>query len=84
NEDGYPDLLVGALERYEDESSEYVWLKYNQLGLSDTITPSDTGMNDTDAVSDFLFPLSSWLIHGNPRVMDKGLFRQRECYDELG
>ncbi|MBS3778127.1 MAG: VCBS repeat-containing protein [Candidatus Thermoplasmatota archaeon] len=85
NEDGYPDLLVGALERYEDESSEYVWLKYNQLGLSDTITPSDTGMSDTfDAVSDFLFPSSSWLIHGNPRVMDKGLFRQRDCYDELG
>ncbi|MFO8078235.1 MAG: VCBS repeat-containing protein, partial [Thermoplasmatota archaeon] len=76
NEDGYPDLLVGALERYEDESSGYVWLKYNQLGSSDTITPSDTGMSDTfDAVSDFLFPLSSWLIHGDQRVMDKGLFR---------
>jgi len=85
NEDGYPDLLVGALERYEDESSGYVWLKYNQLGSSDTITPSDTGMSDTfDAVSDFLFPLFSWLIHGDQRVMDKGLFRYRDCYDELG
>ena len=85
NEDGYPDLLVGALETYDDDTSAYVWLKYNQLGQTHAFIPSDTGMSDTfDAVSDFLFPSSSWLIHGNPRVMDKGLFRQRECYDELG
>lgn len=82
NNNGYPDLLVGALETYEDETSAYVWLKYNQLGLSHTITPSDTG--DTVTVSDVLFPLFSLLFSGDRLVMDDGLFLHRNGYDKLG
>lgn len=87
NNNGYPDLLVGAKETYEDISSGRVWLKYNQLGLSDTITPSDTGtgMSDTrDTVSDVLFPLFSLLLGGDWLGMDEGMFLHRDCYDELG
>ncbi len=84
NEDGYLDILVGALETYEDLNSACVWLKYNQLGQLHTSTKSVEYMSDTDAVSDFLFPWSSWLIHGDQRVMDEGLFRHRDCYDKLG
>jgi len=86
NNNGYPDLLVGAKETYEDITSGRVWLKYNQLGLSDSITPSDAGMSDMgDTVSDALFPwMFSLLFRGDRLVMDDGMFLHRNCYDELG